>query len=281
MTLYLNNVAFSILWSLKSVTHPPGLKCYLSARSHIHPVDDVDVVFIIDETFWPGLFSFSDPPVAPVLASFERAVRSTHPTSRLRSQGHSLGLRLNDLTIDIVPAIEDDEDSDFIRIPNRESGKWLESSPKVHAKIVDDIDDMSGELFRPLVKILKAWNYGIPSTARLKSFAIETIACRLFESREFEDLEEGVLLFFDFMTSFRDDECLEEWGEEFGMSFGFSIRSVPDLAGTGGNILSGVDYKRVCKFIEQCRLSRDKLLKVNRARTKRRRTELCKSAIRR
>ena len=65
------------------------------------------------------------------------------------------------------------------------------------------VNKLREDRFVPLVKVLKFWNSDLTRPTRLsKSFAVETIAVRLFSTVSFSTYTEGALLFFDFLARF-------------------------------------------------------------------------------
>jgi hypothetical protein len=182
------------------------LEDYLSGSyardTAIDPLEDVDVIFVIDPNHWQsGLATFIGfkPNPTIVLTSFQRAIKSRYPDSSVAMQRRSVGLRMNHLHIDVVPAIAHESKPDQIWITDRREETWIVSGPRVHAKRATAVNESNGGRFKPLVKLLKFWNRNLPSTAVLRSFTIETMATRIFSSNRFDSLEDGLLKFFDFV----------------------------------------------------------------------------------
>lgn len=234
----------------------------------IRPLDDVDVIFMIDPAKWPNslemLISGRPSPDA-VLTSFASAIRYRYPVSSVYGQRRSVRLELNHLDIDVVPAINADNQGNTIWIPDRDADRWIKSSPKKHSENAANVNKNQNGLFKPIVKLLKYWNGNLPSTANLKSFAIETIAVHLFTNVEIGSLEEGLLLFFDFLAGLGRKARKYRWDNSYGMAINWWECSVPDAAGTGSNTVAGVDDARRTKFIEGAIRSRDKLLDAQQA----------------
>lgn len=238
-----------------------------SRDTAIRPLDDVDIIFLIDPSKWAtgllGMFTLPTPD--RVLDSFSNAIRYRYPVSSVYGQRRSVRLELNHLDIDVVPAIPDKNNADFIWIPDRNQGDWIKSSPKRHASNATSVNKNQGNRFKPLVKILKYWNGNLPSTAKLKSFAIETMAVRLFQNVGFQSLEQGLLEFFDFVANFQGEATAFNWQSKFDMSMSLFSCSVPDAAGTCTNVAAGVDGARRTKFLEHATRSRDRMLEAQRA----------------
>lgn len=243
----------------------------------IRPLDDVDIIFEIDPAPWSRGIAFFEPTPEPerVLESFAAAIRRRYPVSSVHGQRRSVRLELNHLDIDVVPAIPERSDPALIRVADRGSGEWIKSSPQRHSENATRINKKHGGKFKPLVKLLKFWNSNLPDTVRCKSFLIETIAVHIFDNVAFESIEHGLLLFWDFLVCRYSEPPIYEWNHSFGMSFGWFSVSVPDAAGTGSNTAAHVDDSRARALAAKARISRDRLLAAQKART----DSTCESAV--
>jgi hypothetical protein len=237
----------------------------------IYPLDDVDIIFVIDPTYWidpfaafakklffgPGSEAYPSP--STVLESFARAIRYRYPVSSVHGQRRSVGLKLYHLDIDVVPAIIDKKAPRQIRIPDSETEQWILTSPKQHSENATAVNKKNEGRFKPLVKLLKHWNYNLPSTAYLKSFAIETVSVRLFGQTDLLSLQEGLYQFFDFIAHISGNETHFDWKSKYGMSLGWLGSTIPDAAETGTNVVKGLEDDRRRRFIENAIRSRNKM----------------------
>src|SRR6266571_364702 len=80
----------------------------------VAPMDDVDIIFVIDPSFWRALSGWPTP--STVLDSFANAIRYRYPISSVFGQRRSVRLQLYHLDIDVVPAIESPTDQNVIWI---------------------------------------------------------------------------------------------------------------------------------------------------------------------
>jgi hypothetical protein len=247
------------------------LDSYLSGSyardTAISPIDDVDIIVIVDPDGWPRGFWNSHPEPDRILRSFARAIRYRYPQTPVFVQRRSVRLNLCHLDIDVVPAIEVGGDDHRIEIPDAESDQRITSAPQMHTQIATDINLAQGGRFKPLVKLLKCWNSSLPQTTCLKSFAIETMAARLFKNVGLSTLQEGLRLFFDFMADQADQALFYEWPKNYGIQLNWWTQEVLDLAGTGSNLVAKVDDERRKKFLEHVVRSRDALIQAEKART--------------
>lgn len=249
------------------------LDSYLSGSysrdTAIIPIDDVDVVVIIDPTGWPdeGLPFDTRPSPQAVLKSFARAIRYRYPVSSVYGQRRSVRLSMYDRDIDVVPAI--DAGADVIWIPDGYADTWIKSAPLVHGRVGSDINSRREGRFKPVVKILKYWNSQLPSTGRMKSFAVESVAMALFAQVGIPSFYEGVTRYFDFVSKFNGffgSDTIYEWKSDFGVSLNGFTYCVPDASGVSDNVCRGLSSATVEKFIAHARRSRDLMVQANKSR---------------
>lgn len=237
----------------------------------IRPLDDVDIVFEIDPTRWkvsPWRTLFTQLPApSAVLETFARAIRYRYPNSSVRTQRRSVGLVMEHLHIDVVPAVVDEARADWLRIPDGNEGSWIVTAPRVHADVATNVNTASGGLFKPLVRLLKGWNAGLPTTTSFKSFAVETLAARVFSNLKLSSLFEGAYQFLDFVAWRGGHPSGLRWADSLDVSLGSWQGNVPDLAGTGSNVIAGCDAQRRAKFTEAARVTRDAFAAAARARS--------------
>jgi hypothetical protein len=237
----------------------------------VRPLDDVDIVFVIDPAPWrDGVRKFLEmlPRPQRLLGSFRRAIKYRYDASPVHIQNRSVGLTLYHLDIDAVPAVAHPTHDGWLKVPDRRSGSWIDSAPRVHADVVTALNKASRGLFVPVVRLLKGWNLALPDTTSLGGFAIETIAVRLFRTIELRSVADGLLLFHDFVAQLGGlDATITEWRDDCGISFGWLGATLPDVAETGANVLSNVPRARLVKFANASRLARDSLLAAGRARS--------------
>lgn len=235
----------------------------------VYPLDDVDIIFVIDPERWPrrsnifsNIFFGTDrfPNSTSVLDSFANAIRYRYPVSSVFGQRRSVRLQLYHLDIDVVPAIIRPNNPKYIYIPDKEVSQWIVSSPQLHAENATSVNKLQGGKLKPLVKLLKYWNGNLPSTARFKSFAIETLCVLIFRNLQMNTLQEGLSYVFDFVAWSSGSRAMFKWHDRYGISLGWLSPTIPDAAGTGSNLIARLPDDRRRRFIEHATRSRDKLI---------------------
>lgn len=230
----------------------------------IAPLDDVDIIFLVNPEHWLSSwdrFLELKPSPASVLDTFANAIRRRYDQSSVHTQRRSVCLRMNHLDIDVVPAMRYGSDVNAILIADAKADEWIVSAPKKHEALASKLNLMRDGNFKPLVKLLKFWNSQLPSTANLKSFAIETMAAKLFTAVSFRSLEQGLLYYWDFVSYLGGNRTVHRWENSYGMCFDwFPDRVVPDTAGTGSNLIANASGERLSKFVDNAERSRTKLL---------------------
>lgn len=230
----------------------------------IHPLDDVDIIFIVDPSYWPKpfslLFGSADYP-APrtILQSFARAIRYRYRVSSVYGQRRSVCLQLYHLNIDVVPAVRDLQHPELIRIPDIQANQWIVTSPVRHQEIATAVNKFQDSRFKPLVKLLK--------DSKRKSRKIRTAIVSIANDLRwavrgkfpFRYLQEGLFYFFDFVAFISGHETRFKWTNKCGLALDWFSASVPDVAGLSGNIIAGIDNNRRKAFIKNAIASRNKM----------------------
>ena len=114
--------------------------------------------------------------------------------------------------VDIVPVCYVHYGNDipvYYHVPDMNTGTWLDSTPKTHAKAIQDKASECGENFRKVIKFLKHWNKTHGDF--LQSYHIEVMALRIFEGR-MSDLAWDTLRFFDGAVPLLQSALWHEWG---------------------------------------------------------------------
>lgn len=237
----------------------------------IRPLDDVDVIFEIDPSHWPrtvlqSLFSTLPSPDR-VLQTFGNAIRYRYPSSSVRTQRRSVGLVMEHLHIDVVPAVAHEHKHGWLYVPDRIDGQWITSAPSVHESFTTQVNALCAGKFKPATRLLKGWNGSLPSTANLKSFAVESIAARVLASGPRSTLTEAVLSVLDFVAWRGGAPSIFSSRETLGIDLvGWGGARLDDVGGTGANILAGMERERLEKFATSARVARDAILAAARAR---------------
>ena len=231
-----------------------------SRDTAIHPIDDVDVVFLIDQRAWKeGDYLFSSKPnPSDVLRSFATALRRRYERASVYTQRRSVRLELQNIDIDVVPAIP--KHGGLIEIPDVRAGDWLTSGPAIHRDLGAAINNRARGSFKPTVKLIKYWNSNLPSTAQLKSFTVESIAMALFAHHRADGLYDSVTSFFDFVAGLAGADTVAEWSSDYGIDFGILGPTVPDPSGATANVARGLDSQVLKKFLAQAVRTRDLLV---------------------
>ncbi len=258
---------------LRSLLHEsrlPIVDSYLSGSysrdTALRPIDDVDIVFIVDPSHWTSFPAIWNPDPSNVLESFARAIRRRYELSSIYGQRRSVGLKLSGLDIDVVPALSSPTHATAIYVPDSRTGAWVLSNTREHARQVTQVNHTRDGLLKPLVKLLKLWNNQLPSTAQVKSFLLETMAVLIFKQYRIPSLSEGLVQFWDYLAYAAGEGKVYEWSS-VGINLSWWSTLVPDIAETGGNVAEGLDPDRRQKFVQQAIRSRDRALASLRARS--------------
>jgi hypothetical protein len=99
--------------------------------------------------------------------------------------------------VDIVPVsrcMNKDGGVNYYEVPDVNSGQWLKSRPRRHAKNLTGKVNLCGSRFRPLIRIVKEWNR--VHSDLMQSFHLEVLSIKSFDTN-ISDYSWSVFQFFD------------------------------------------------------------------------------------
>ncbi|MEP7378165.1 MAG: hypothetical protein ABI725_01230 [Chloroflexota bacterium] len=113
---------------------------------------DVDVMAIVSDDYWPT-YQFDS---SKFLYRVRDRLNDEYRNTKVSSQEISVRIAAGeDIEVDVVPGFERD-DGGFL-IPNG-SGRWMATNPPAHFEKVRELNVQLDSRFKPLVRIMKAWN---------------------------------------------------------------------------------------------------------------------------
>jgi hypothetical protein len=210
----------------------------------IHPLDDIDVMMVIDGTglrvIEHGQYTNAEvrgsgtegSPVNTytygtqglisskrILETFRDAIRESYPNSKIRKNGQAVNIWLDSygMGLDIVPCfhiLPKDGRRDFYYIPQGgESDEWMTTNPKIDAEICDSVDVRHDNKLKPVIRLLKHWNE-IHNASRLQSYHLETVAIYVFHNHpdKIQDHATAIRYFFNNAGTWLQNSCQDMTG---------------------------------------------------------------------
>ncbi|MCY0997157.1 CBASS oligonucleotide cyclase [Myxococcus sp. MISCRS1] len=180
------------------------------------PLKDIDIFFVLDESERHYLKKAS----TVVLDAFHAALVTKYGKDAIRKQSRSINVDFGVvadaedntdyrvISVDVVPAFPSGDD---FEIPDRESGKWIKTNPKVHAaKAVAAHQAYSSE-WKGLVRMVKYWNnHPRHGEKPMKpSFLIEVMALECLHGGWRGRFDYEIQGFFSTLA----DRIFDEWGD--------------------------------------------------------------------
>jgi hypothetical protein len=80
--------------------------------------------------------------------------------------------RRGDLKFDVIPALAT-ERAGVLLIADRDADRWLLTAPEMHTAISTEMNKRSGNLLKPIIKMVKAWK--LLRRVPIKSFHLEVM----------------------------------------------------------------------------------------------------------
>lgn len=127
------------------------------------PLKDVDIFCIFKDD--SKKYRWQSPSI--VLNDFTTALSEKYGSVNVKPRRRSVMIKFPDpvpvngvtpdvvLSFDVVPAYKLNDDYE---IPDSQLGTWIKSNPFIHEKIATDANKAYANKWKPLVKMIKAWN---------------------------------------------------------------------------------------------------------------------------
>jgi len=147
-------------------------------KTAVRPLDDIDVFAVLKPR--RGL----DPTVRidTVLGEIKRALDEAYPNKAARMQNRSVNMAFSKTKVayDVVPAFPVEGREGVYMIPDRQSGRWIKTNPKEHARRSTEANQRAGQKLIPLLKMVKHANIHHRKPAR--SFHLEVLSWKLIRT---------------------------------------------------------------------------------------------------
>lgn len=151
----------------------------------VPPLKDIDLMVVLN-----GITPEQKTP-SVLLGEFASKLRGSYPAPSI--QQRSIGLRFEDFTFDIVPAIA--KSAGGYHIPDLvDPRRWIFTNPEKHRELAAESDRRCGAMAIPIVKMLKLWNAN--NKVGLKSFHLEVMVLRALKQQP-ASYAAGVQLVFE------------------------------------------------------------------------------------
>jgi hypothetical protein len=178
----------------------PFISGSFGRRTAIRPLNDIDLFLTLNRTAGMDLRGGSPD---QCLKKIRAVLQEAYPNKALPTlQGRSVNIEFSGTGIgfDVVPAFEVPGNPDLYEIPDRNTGRWIPSNPRLHKEHSSRANERAGKQAKPLVK---HWNCIQPGKRPLRSFHLELMVYEALQSPPdsyahglaclFEDLAQRVM----------------------------------------------------------------------------------------
>ncbi|HEY5082229.1 MAG TPA: CBASS oligonucleotide cyclase [Bauldia sp.] len=223
------------------------------------PLKDIDIFFVLKESER----YYRDKAPSVVIKDFYDALVEKYGKDAVRKQSRSVNVDfgvfvdVDDntdyrvLSVDVVPAFAKGDDYE---IPDTDTGKWIETNPKIHANKATTAHQAFSSEWKGLVRMVKYWNnnpkHGADKPVK-PSFLIEVMALECLHSGWQGQFDYEIQGLFATLA----DRIFDTW---------------PDPAGLGPAVSNGMDSahkQRACDLLVAA--GRDASLAINHTRQNR------------
>lgn len=116
----------------------------------IHPIKDVDVCLLLT-------LEIEDYTPEQVVRRLKKVLEDLGYRAKTAYQRRSIRIDMSQTTLDVVPVVAIESESEVLHIPDRVLKDWIYTHPKAHINAATRINKECGERYIPFVKIVKAW----------------------------------------------------------------------------------------------------------------------------
>lgn len=183
------------------------------------PLKDVDIFFVLKAA--EDQYLAKSPSV--ILEDFRKALEEKYG-DKVKVQNRSLnvefGVKADEedktdyrvMSVDVVPSFSDRDD---YKIPDRESGKWVKTNPRIHADKATAAHQAYSNEWKGLVRMLKYWNNNPKHGEKpiKPSFLIEVMALECLHGGWGGSFEREIQSFFSTLA----DRIHDEWKDPAGL----------------------------------------------------------------
>lgn len=144
----------------------------------IHRYSDLDFMVVLrkEEFLHGGRMVSSDTVLSRVVAD----LKERFPMTSVRRDilAASLGFESTGQSLDVVPAkFEDFQNGRPVFVIPDGTGEWLRTSPQVHDRQFQIMQERSGNKLRKVSQLLKWWKHGRAQPLPIRSFYIDMLLC--------------------------------------------------------------------------------------------------------
>lgn len=185
----------------------------------ITPLHDIDLFLTLNRSASEDLRSGDPNACLKKIRTILHAASLAKEMPRL--QGRSVNIEASPgFGFDVVPAFQDPRHPEVYEIPDRNTGGWIRSNPRVHEKYSIEADERAGKMAKRLVKALKHWNSKLRKRP-VRSFHLELMVYEALPSQP-DSLADGLAHLFEALANRVMRPCADPAGLVADVSAGFS-----------------------------------------------------------
>lgn len=191
--------------------------------TQIPPLDDIDVLLVMDPSVYGGFQVDTPQHTAALLGLVRKALGSAYPKSEIQLFERCIRIEFTGTGIgfDVTPAFQLSQDV-FV-IPDSRLGRWIRTNPKEHQRQISDANqNVCGQWLIPLVKLLKLWNQ--QHGRLLTGFHLEVMAYRALRHAP-RDARDGMDFLFGALATEVRSPTPDPWPQGLDVDAGLDARN--------------------------------------------------------
>lgn len=179
-----------------------------------------------------------------VLSELEEILRGNNNYSNTTIQHHSVGVKMGEISVDIVPVIIEESDDSLYLVGDSETGAWTLTDPKGHKEWSTAVNQNNNQKYKPLVKVFKWWRKtNCPENSKYpKGITLEKIVADNLGDSSLTTEELLIDTIENIIDSYKED-YIDKWE--------LPVIDDPSEKIVGNDLLSGYNISDFSDFIDK------------------------------
>jgi Second Messenger Oligonucleotide or Dinucleotide Synthetase domain len=147
-------------------------------NTHIRPPRDIDLYFILPPAVYYRFQNYAYNRQSALLQEVKNVLSRTYPNTDMSADGQIVLVRFDSYAVEVVPAFLLQSNQYWI-CHTTDQGSYKTTDPWAEARHIEAIDAACNQNLRPLIRMLKAWQFN--SSVPIKSFQLELVAAAFIQ----------------------------------------------------------------------------------------------------
>ncbi|MBX9865994.1 MAG: nucleotidyltransferase [Burkholderiales bacterium] len=148
-------------------------------QSAIHGVSDLDMAFILPQSFYSTYNSYSHNGQSKLLQKIKQVLLLRYPSTNIIADGQVVVIPFNKYRVEVLPVFIQNDGS-YTYPDSNSGGSWKVTNPIAEIKAFNDLNNQTNRNLKHLCKMIRAWKntHGV----NISGFLIDTLCYKFFQT---------------------------------------------------------------------------------------------------